>query len=126
MPFGTEISPPVIEDHYRFTGRERDTESGLDYFGARYYASSMGRWMSPDWSEKVEAVPHAVLTNPQSLNLYQYGLDRDPTSSETRECSVMNSGVNAPVHDANVTLVTLSMRCSAAGPTVLFSGLACL
>ncbi len=86
MPFGTEISPPVIEDHYRFTGRERDTELGLDYFGARYYASSMGRWMSPDWSEKVEAVPHAVLTNPQSLNLYQYGLDRDPTSSEKREC----------------------------------------
>ena len=27
----------------RYTGKERDTESGLDYFGARYYASSMGR-----------------------------------------------------------------------------------
>jgi hypothetical protein len=32
------------------TGKERDTESGNDYFGARYYASSMGRWLSPDWS----------------------------------------------------------------------------
>jgi RHS repeat-associated protein len=31
-----------------FTGKERDTESGLDYFGARYYASSMGRYLSPD------------------------------------------------------------------------------
>ena len=34
------------------TGKERDTESGNDYFGARYYASSMGRFMSPDWSAK--------------------------------------------------------------------------
>jgi RHS repeat-associated protein len=32
----------------RFTGKERDTESILDYFGARHYASSMGRWMVPD------------------------------------------------------------------------------
>ncbi|WP_245632370.1 RHS repeat-associated core domain-containing protein [Edaphobacter aggregans] len=33
----------------RFTGKERDTESGLDYFGARYFASTSGRFMSPDW-----------------------------------------------------------------------------
>jgi hypothetical protein len=33
---------------YRFTGKERDPESGLDYFGARYYGSGMGRRMSPD------------------------------------------------------------------------------
>jgi RHS repeat-associated protein len=33
---------------YLSTGKERDTESGNDYFSARYYASSMGRWMSPD------------------------------------------------------------------------------
>jgi hypothetical protein len=31
-----------------FTGKERDTESGLDYFGARYLGSTIGRWMSPD------------------------------------------------------------------------------
>ncbi len=30
------------------SGKERDTESGLDYFGARYYASNMGRFQSPD------------------------------------------------------------------------------
>jgi len=56
----------------RFTGKERDTESGLDYFGARYYASNMGRWMSPDWSAKEEPVPYAKLDDPQSLNLYSY------------------------------------------------------
>ena len=59
-------------DPYQFTGKERDTESGNDYFGARYYASSMGRWLSPDWSGTPSAVPYANLFNPQSLNLYAY------------------------------------------------------
>ncbi|RZU43009.1 RHS repeat-associated core domain-containing protein [Edaphobacter modestus] len=56
----------------RYTGKERDTESGLDYFGARFYGSSMGRFMSPDWSAKVAPVPYAKLGDPQSLNLYAY------------------------------------------------------
>jgi RHS repeat-associated protein len=55
----------------RSTGKERDTESGLDNFGFRYYASNMGRWMSPDPSGLAFADP----TNPQSLNLYSYVLN---------------------------------------------------
>ncbi len=55
-----------------FTGKDRYTESGNDYFGARYYASSMGRFMSPDWSAKEEPVPYAKLGDPQTLNLYAY------------------------------------------------------
>jgi RHS repeat-associated protein len=52
------------------TGKERDAESGLDYFGARYLGSSMGRWMSPDPS------PAGVnVGNPQSWNLYSYVLN---------------------------------------------------
>ena len=54
----------------RSTGKERDTESGNDYFGARYYASTMGRWMSPD---KPFADQH--VSNPQSWNLYAYTLN---------------------------------------------------
>ena len=52
----------------RYTGKERDTESGNDYFGARYYASSMGRFLSPD---PVIITPER-LTNPEQLNLYSY------------------------------------------------------
>jgi RHS repeat-associated protein len=66
------------------TGKERDTESGNDYFGARYYSSAMGRFLSPDWSAKAEPVPYAKLDNPQTLNLYGYmrnnplgGVDQD-------------------------------------------------
>jgi len=50
----------------RYTGKERDQESGLDYFGARYYASSMGRFMSADDDK------YADRTDPQTWNLYTY------------------------------------------------------
>jgi RHS repeat-associated protein len=68
----------------RSPGKERDAESGNDYFGARYYASSMGRFLSPDWSSAATPVPYASLLNPQTLNLYSYvqnnpltGVDKD-------------------------------------------------
>jgi len=59
-------------NRYKFTGKERDSESNLDSFGARYYASAMGRFMIPDWSAGPTAIPYAELPNPQSLNLYAY------------------------------------------------------
>jgi RHS repeat-associated protein len=65
--FSEASSDPSIS-----TSTERDTESGNDYFGARYYASSMGRFMSPDWSVKEEPIRYAKLDDPQSLNLYAY------------------------------------------------------
>jgi RHS repeat-associated protein len=58
----------VFRERSHFTGKERDTESGNDYFKYRYLASSMGRWLSPDPS----GLTHADLGNPQSLNLYNY------------------------------------------------------
>jgi len=67
---GYSLCTDPTEHH--FTGKERDTESGNDYFDARYYSSSMGRFMSPDWSAKEEPVPYAQLDDPQSLNLYAY------------------------------------------------------
>jgi len=81
------------------TGKERDTESGNDYFGARYYSSAMGRFMSPDWSAKIVPVPYAKLGNPQSLNLYAYlmnnplgGVDAD---GHTANCAGANAATCA-------------------------------
>ena len=54
----------------RSTGKERDAESGLDYFGARYFSGAQGRWTSADWSAKPEAVPYSTLDDPQTLNLF--------------------------------------------------------
>jgi RHS repeat-associated protein len=81
LPFGDmlsafpdQYSPATADDAtpLHFTGKERDAESGNDYFGARYYESSMGRFLIPDWSAKVVPVPYAKLDDPQSLNLYAY------------------------------------------------------
>jgi len=55
-----------------FTGKERDPESGDDYFEARYYNSAAGRFLSPDWSAKEEPVPYEKMDDPQTLNLYDY------------------------------------------------------
>ena len=73
LPYGDQLncSGPLASLQYpteqHFTGKERDAESGNDYFGARYYASSMGRWLSPD---KPFADQHPE--DPQSWNLYAY------------------------------------------------------
>jgi RHS repeat-associated protein len=75
-PYGGErVISSAAGSPWKFTGKERDSESGNDYFGARYYASSVARWLSPDWSANVMPVPFAKLGNPQSLNLYAYVLD---------------------------------------------------
>src|SRR5262249_54387607 len=72
-PFGGErVITNSDPNNYKFTGKERDTESGLDEFGARYYSSAMGRFAIPDWAPKAVAVPYADYSDPQSLNLYSY------------------------------------------------------
>jgi RHS repeat-associated protein len=72
--------------NYTFlTQKERDIETGLDYFLARYYSSTQGRFTSPDeftggpdelyyFAEDASNNPtfYANLGNPQSLNKYQY------------------------------------------------------
>src|SRR5436309_15827134 len=54
------------------SGKERDAETGLDYFGARHYSNGLGRFITPDWSAVPVPVPYADLTDPQSLNQYTY------------------------------------------------------
>ena len=97
---------PSADDatEHHFTGKERDAESGNDYFGARYYASSMGRWMSPDWAAKAMPVPYAKLDNPQSLNLYAYVLNNplrsfDPEGHEMNAANPCNGAQNCTSSD---------------------------
>ena len=70
-PFGGEDTfNNGCPQNYKFTGKERDAETDNDDFGARYYSSTYGRWLSADWSAIPAPVPYANLTNPQTLNLY--------------------------------------------------------
>ena len=65
-PYGGErYYTDTCDSHFKFTGKERDSESGLDNFGARYNSSQIGRFMSPDPVAGDRA-------NPQSLNAYSY------------------------------------------------------
>jgi RHS repeat-associated protein len=84
-PFGDGLNctgSDATEHH--FTSKERDAESGLDYFYARYYSSDLARFMTPDWAAAPIAVPYATFGDPQTLNLYDYvqnnpntGIDMD-------------------------------------------------
>ena len=71
LPFGQQIAGDTSTTH-KFTGKERDTESGLDNFGARYDASSLGRFMTPD-------PMGGHLEDPQTLNRYAY-VRNNPTN----------------------------------------------
>jgi len=72
-PWGGELQFLANDsNHYKFTGKEHDNETGLDYFGARYYSNQLGRFITPDWSATLVPVPYADLTDPQTLNQYSY------------------------------------------------------
>lgn len=84
LPYGTENTPASFTNtcstNYKFTGYERDSETGLDYAFARYYNQRMGRFGTGD--------PLAGdIGDPQTLNRYTYTRNNpvnmvDPTGLE--------------------------------------------
>jgi RHS repeat-associated protein len=69
-PCGTACGAQGTGERKRFTGQEKDAETGFDYVGARYYASGNGRFTTVD--------PGHVggdIFNPQSWNAYAYALN---------------------------------------------------
>lgn len=95
-PFGQELDTQSTVNNYKFTGLERDSESGLDHTQFRQYGSTMGRWMSPDpYNGSMDPA------NPQSFNRYAYVLNRplnltDPSGQIP--C--------VPVFDPGITIAT--------------------
>ncbi|MGA7913585.1 MAG: RHS repeat-associated core domain-containing protein [Candidatus Acidiferrales bacterium] len=82
-PFGGEHQfTNSCPQNYKFTGKERDAETGNDDYDARYYSSAYGRFLSADWSAIPAPVPYANLTNPQTLNLYAMVSDNPETFAD--------------------------------------------
>jgi RHS repeat-associated protein len=107
LPFGEEVpagengrpscytsglypNSPDPDGSRKFTGKERDAETGLDFFNARYFSGAQGRFTSPDEfiggvggayevggsrPDRPGPLPYADITNPQSLNKYSYALN---------------------------------------------------
>lgn len=79
-PFGEEQSvTATTPNNKRFIGKEKDEETGLEYFGARYMNNKTGRFISPDAVGPVDPrtsrTNEKLLLNPQRLNKYAYGLN---------------------------------------------------
>ncbi|MFZ1086425.1 MAG: RHS repeat-associated core domain-containing protein, partial [Terracidiphilus sp.] len=143
-PSGSPYFPSTqYPTEHHFTGKERDAESGNDYFGARYYASSMGRFMSPDplpWLKWQNSGGDSTgkdserkkfnewIEDPQHLNMYAYVRNNpltrtDPTGMA--ECSYSISG-HTLVCTSNKPSAKLSgnqHEVDTVGPEGVFSGL---
>jgi len=100
QPFGEEIQAnqagrggfygSTTDVEQKFTGQLRDAETGNDYFNARYYMPTYGRFMSPD-----PANAGADILNPQSWNGYGYVLGNplngvDPSGRDANYSGIQN------------------------------------
>ncbi|MGF1614664.1 MAG: SpvB/TcaC N-terminal domain-containing protein [Gammaproteobacteria bacterium] len=71
---------------YRYTGKERDEESGLYYHGARYYAPWLGRWTAADPSMLLDGINLYLYVSAQPVKRYDpSGLAGKPKSSKPRK-----------------------------------------
>jgi len=80
MPFGEDYQiTSTHENDKMFVGKEKDKETGLYYFGARYMEAVIGRFICPDPVGAVDPkkgkINERVLRNPQRINLYAYSLN---------------------------------------------------
>ncbi|MEW6108398.1 MAG: RHS repeat-associated core domain-containing protein [Nitrospirota bacterium] len=79
-PFGEEQAIEATTENYKmFVGKEKDKETGLYYFGARYLSDRIGRFTSVDpvgpVDEKTGKVNEKMLLNPQKMNRYSYAIN---------------------------------------------------
>jgi len=111
-PYGGVVatSSDAVPQHFKFTGKERDSESGLDNFGRRYYPSAQGRFSSTDPGPYMWA-------DPQTLNRYAYTRNNplkyvDPTGMYF---------VVAPEMQAQVTQYISTMLRSPKGAAMIYA-----
>jgi RHS repeat-associated protein len=127
-PYGTTAlqamnsAAEVSLKRYRYTGMERDEESGLCYHGARYYAPWLGRWMSPD-----------AIGIAGGKNLYLYSnddpcgwIDDDGRAPRRQKPSPGSTGSDQRMGDLmhKYSLATLAIRAKNRGLDVDIAGTA--
>ncbi|MDH5597019.1 MAG: RHS repeat-associated core domain-containing protein, partial [Candidatus Peregrinibacteria bacterium] len=100
LPYGSERTstktPDAPKTDHKFTGKELDDETGLHYYGARYYDSEIGRFTSVDPWEGDQ-------NDPQTLNKYAYTLNNplkyvDPTGGKVELVARETAFYNKAMH----------------------------
>ncbi|HEY6249912.1 MAG TPA: RHS repeat-associated core domain-containing protein [Candidatus Angelobacter sp.] len=125
-PWGGEL-PFVNNDpnKYKFSDKERDAETGLDYFGARFYGNALGRFTSPD----PKMISKQRMLDPQQWNMYSYTANNplkyvDPDGKELKIVVFLEPGNKGnadytkrgairaanQIHQAGVKNVTIEFR----------------
>ena len=107
-PFGEEIFAPqggrTAQQGYasdgvrqKFTGYERDDETGLDFARARYYDSELGRFITPD-----PLLSSAYPTSPQSWNRYSYVMNQPLNAIDPSGLFVWSEELGGDLTDAEL------------------------
>lgn len=114
--FTYDCTAGLVHFASHFTGKERDVESGLDYFGARYYNSNTGRFMSPD----PKLITKRRVLDPQQWNMYGYTRNNpltaiDPDGKELRfvnqdQANRALQGLRAAVTPEQRSAITLGTK----------------
>jgi RHS repeat-associated protein len=107
MPFGEELASPTggrstgmgfstsgDTNRKKYTGYERDTETGLDFAQARFYSSVNGRFTSPD-----PFSGSAIIADPQTFNRYAYCRSNPVNSTDPTGLSDMGPRFSMPTSD---------------------------
>jgi len=87
LPFGELFVSQMagtFDSRYKFTGKERDEETGYDYFGARYYDSDLSQWLSVDpMSDKFISTSPYIFCIGNPVRLVDYnGMDTIPFNNK--------------------------------------------
>lgn len=82
----------TITADYVYTGKEYDEETGLVYFGGRYYSPEMGRWITPD--PKYLENPKELVEKSNEMNLYAYVINNPINYFDKEGLDVFYFGAN--------------------------------
>ena len=82
----------VCWKHYRYSGKERDNSTGLYYFGARYYAPWLGRWLKPDPAGSVDGLNLYAFVRGNPLRLFDpTGLSAKSQAKKAKKATTSSS-----------------------------------
>ncbi|HOU99351.1 MAG TPA: RHS repeat-associated core domain-containing protein [Bacteroidales bacterium] len=128
LPFGELFVSQVagnFDSRYKFTGKERDEETGYDYFGARYYDSDLSQWLSVDPMSDVRPniSPYVYCQNNPVGRIDPNGaLDGDFISESGKYLG--NDGINdGKVYIVKTTQTTANINDKHENPNTIFAGI---